>query len=88
MSSGGRRLGKAAVVSLAWARTRPISAYTDKRIFRRITRCLTPSAILAAPNGARELDPMNRLLQDLAWDAVIHHPLSGVKAKKTGTDLG
>ena len=27
---------------------------------------------------------LNRLLQELAWDAVIHHPLSGVKATDTG----
>jgi len=27
-----------------------------------------------------EVDGLNRLLQELAWDAVIHHPLSGVKA--------
>lgn len=23
---------------------------------------------------------LNRLLQELAWDAVVHHPLSGVMA--------
>jgi len=26
-------------------------------------------------------DELNRLLQELAWDAVTHHPLSGVRAK-------
>ena len=26
-------------------------------------------------------DKLNRLLQELAWDAVIHHPLSGVRVK-------
>jgi len=26
-------------------------------------------------------EPLNRLLQELAWDAVIHHPLSGVQEK-------
>ena len=26
-------------------------------------------------------EKLNRLLQELAWDAVTHHPLSGVKAK-------
>ena len=26
-----------------------------------------------------EKDKLNRLLQELAWDAVLHHPLSGVK---------
>jgi hypothetical protein len=24
-------------------------------------------------------ETLNRLLQELAWDAVIHHPLSGVR---------
>jgi hypothetical protein len=27
-------------------------------------------------------EKLNRLLQELAWDAVTHHPLSGVKAAK------
>ena len=27
-------------------------------------------------------EKLNRLLQELAWDAVTHHPLSGVKAEK------
>jgi hypothetical protein len=27
-----------------------------------------------------DVEGLNRLLQELAWDAVIHHPLSGVKA--------
>jgi len=36
-----------------------------------------PNAIGKLP----EAEKLNRLLQELAWDAVIHHPLSGVKAK-------
>ena len=28
-------------------------------------------------------EKLNRLLQELAWDAVTHHPLSGVKPAKT-----
>jgi hypothetical protein len=31
--------------------------------------------------GANSAEALNRLLQELAWDAVIHHPLSGVKAE-------
>jgi len=27
-------------------------------------------------------DQLNRLLEELAWDAVIHHPMSGVAARK------
>ena len=29
-----------------------------------------------------DVEPLNRLLQELAWDAVRQHPLSGVKAEK------
>jgi len=29
----------------------------------------------------KTLEALNHLLQELAWDAVIHHPLSGVKAE-------
>ena len=29
--------------------------------------------------GKYRNEPLNRLLQQLAWDAVIHHPMSGVK---------
>lgn len=29
----------------------------------------------------KDADELNRLLQELAWDAVIHHPLSGVTSK-------
>ena len=32
-------------------------------------------------DNATELEALNRLLQVLAWDAVISHPLSGVKAE-------
>jgi hypothetical protein len=38
---------------------------------------------LPAPAGLGRTDDaakLNRLLQELAWDAVAHHPLSGVKA--------
>jgi len=35
-----------------------------------------PSALMHIKQAAE----LNRLLHELAWDAVIHHPLSGVKA--------
>jgi hypothetical protein len=35
-----------------------------------------PGGLAKAPDAAK----LNRLLQELAWDAVAHHPLSGVKA--------
>jgi hypothetical protein len=39
-----------------------------------------PQVLAQAKLPVEELDGLNRLLQELAWDAVIHHPLSGVKA--------
>ena len=38
-----------------------------------------PKALTGLKLPAGETDGLNRLLQQLAWDAVIHHPLSGVK---------
>ncbi len=38
-----------------------------------------PSTLAASGIPADQVGPLNRLLQELAWDAVIHHPLSGVK---------
>ena len=37
-----------------------------------------PAILTAKPEWD---DKLNRLLQELAWDAVIHHPLSGVRVK-------
>ena len=50
-------------------------------IYRSNPLGLPVPAVLADgrdPDGAYKL---NRLLQELAWDAVVHHPLSGVKAE-------
>ena len=40
-----------------------------------------PKALTTAGIAAGEVEPLNRLLQQVAWDAVIHHPLSGVVGK-------
>jgi hypothetical protein len=37
-----------------------------------------PSVLTKAGIPPEDLEPLNKLLQELAWDAVIHHPLSGV----------
>ena len=37
-------------------------------------------AILATAKNPKWDDKLNSQLQELAWDAVTHHPLSGVKA--------
>ncbi len=39
--------------------------------------------ILANAHKPEWNDKLNRLLQELAWDAVTHHPLSGVKSEAT-----
>jgi hypothetical protein len=46
-------------------------------IYRRSPVGLPMPAILAKANKHYD-EKLNRLLQDLAWDAVTHHPLSGV----------
>lgn len=40
-----------------------------------------PEILKSAKLGENE-EKLNRLLQELAWDAVVNHPLSGVKAAK------
>jgi hypothetical protein len=49
-------------------------------IYRRSPVGLPLPAVLAKAGNPRENDKLNRLLQELAWDAATHHPLSGVKA--------
>ncbi len=50
-------------------------------IYQRSPVGLPVPAVLAK-NKNKDTEKLNRLLQELAWDAVIHHPLSGVKADK------
>ena len=38
-------------------------------------------AVLTRAGNPEWGDKLNRLLQELAWDAVVSHPLSGVQAK-------
>ena len=37
--------------------------------------------VLSALRAQPEAETLNRLLQELAWDAVVNHPLSGVQAR-------
>ena len=37
-----------------------------------------PSTLATSGIAADQIAPLNQLLQQLAWDAVIHHPMSGV----------
>ncbi len=46
-------------------------------IYRRSPVGLTPPGVLAKAKLSDE-DKLNRLLQELAWEAVLGHPLSGV----------
>ena len=48
-------------------------------IYRRSPVGLPIPANLAKATKAESAAELNRLLQELAWDAVIHHPMSGVK---------
>lgn len=49
-------------------------------IYRRSPVGLPMPPALAKANKPEWDDKLNRLLQELAWDAVIHHPMSGVTA--------
>ena len=49
-------------------------------IYRRSPVGLPLPNDLAKLEDLKEKDKLNRLLQELAWEAVIHHPLSGVTA--------
>jgi hypothetical protein len=40
-----------------------------------------PKALSSAKTPGKDVEALNRLLQELAWDAVAHHPLSGVTQK-------
>lgn len=48
-------------------------------IYRRSPVGLPVPAVLAKAANPAENDKLNRLLQELAWDAVTNHPQSGVK---------
>jgi hypothetical protein len=48
-------------------------------IYRR-----TPIGLPTPPRLNKYPDDLNRLLEEIAWDAVTHHPLSGVSAEPAG----
>ena len=52
-------------------------------IYRRSPVGLPMPAVLKAANNPKWDDKLNRVLQEVAWDAVTHHPLSGVTAAAT-----
>ena len=59
-----------------------LAAYCNFAVIYRSSPLGLPlPAELANGRNPDEMYKLNRLLQELAWDAVIHHPLSGVKAE-------
>lgn len=50
-------------------------------LYRRTPVGLPMPAVLKQANKPQWDDKLNRTLQEIAWQAVIHHPLSGVKGK-------
>ena len=50
-------------------------------IYRRSPVGLPAPNILKESKLGDQEAPLNRLLQELAWEAVVQHPLSGVKGK-------
>ncbi len=70
-----------------WGHPQPplqvLSAYCHFAvIYRRSPVGLPLPSELAKLGSLDEKDKLNRLLQELAWDAVIHHPQSGVKRNR------
>ena len=54
----------------------PCRNFANATIYRRSPVGLPlPKALTGNPNWG---EPLNRVLQQLAWDAVTQHPLSGV----------
>lgn len=49
-------------------------------IYRRCPVGLPLPAALAKAGNRQDNGKLNRLLQELAWEAVVGHPLSGVEA--------
>jgi hypothetical protein len=52
-------------------------------IYRRTPVGLPMPDVLAKANNPLWDEKLNRLLQELAWDAVTHHPLSGVQKERS-----
>jgi hypothetical protein len=50
-------------------------------IYRRSPVGLPMPSVMKSAKGATYSDELNRLLQELAWEAVTSHPLSGVKVQ-------
>lgn len=50
-------------------------------IYRRSPVGLPAPAVLESAKLGADADRLNRLLQELAWDAVARHPLSGVRGR-------
>lgn len=67
----------------AHAPVRVLSTYCHFAVIYRRSPIGLPMP--AALGKLAEAEELNRLLQELAWDAVSNHPLSGVKQPKAGT---
>jgi hypothetical protein len=59
-----------------------LAAYCHFAVIYRVNPVGLPlPAVLARDKNSGWAEKLNRLLQELAWDAVLQHPLSGVKAE-------
>jgi hypothetical protein len=67
----------------AQAPLRVLSAYCHYAvIYRRSPVGLPVPADLARAENLEEKDRLNRLLQEIAWDTVTHHPLTGFEVSR------
>ena len=69
-----------------WGHPQPVLQVLDAYCHYAVIYQCSPVGLPVPAELANGRDPaeaykLNRLLQELAWDAVIHHPLSGVKAE-------
>jgi hypothetical protein len=76
-----------------WGHAQPplqvLSAYCHFAvIYRRSPVGLPVPSVLANVENLKDKDKLNRLLQELAWDAVTHNPLSGMSAGSTAEPAG
>jgi hypothetical protein len=61
-----------------------LAAYCHFAVIYRVNPVGLPlPAVLARDKNSGSAEKLNRLLQELAWDAVIQHPLSGVQAESS-----
>jgi hypothetical protein len=70
----------------SWGHAQPplqvLATYCHFAVIYRRSPVGLPMPAALKKNKNPEYDKLNRLLEELAWEAVVHHPMSGVAAGK------